>query len=84
MQPADGTSQKRGTRLRTAILLPCFNEAATSARLVTDIKSPDDPARFATEAGAIVVAACRQGKGLMVRSMLRDMSECRCLSRRGA
>jgi glycosyltransferase involved in cell wall biosynthesis len=73
--------------LRTAILIPCFNEAATIAEVVADFRaaapdaviyvydnnSTDDSARLAREAGAVVVPEYRQGKGFVVRSMFRDI-----------
>jgi glycosyltransferase involved in cell wall biosynthesis len=40
---------------------------------VYDNNSTDDSARIAREAGAIVVREVRQGKGWVVRSMLRDV-----------
>ena len=70
-----------------AVLIPCYNEALTIAKVVRDYKthlpeaaiyvydnnSSDDTARLAREAGAIVRHESRQGKGNVVRSMLRDI-----------
>ena len=70
-----------------AVLIPCFNEAATigavvnawraalpSARVyVFDNNSTDDSARLAATAGAIVRAEMRQGKGNVVRRMFADV-----------
>src|SRR5919108_2184140 len=70
-----------------AVLIPCFNEAATigavvnawraalpSARVyVFDNNSTDDSARLAAAAGAIVRAEPRQGKGNVVRRMFADV-----------
>lgn len=72
---------------RIAVLIPCYNEAVTIARVVDDFartlpgarifvydnNSTDDTARIAAEHGATVVAEPRQGKGNVVRSMFRDI-----------
>ena len=74
-----------------AVLIPCFNEAQTIAKVVRDFKthlpeatiyvydnnSSDNTAALAAEAGAIVRHEPRQGKGNVVRSMLRDI-DARC------
>lgn len=74
-----------------AVLIPCFNEAQTIAKVVHDFKthlpeatiyvydnnSRDDTALLAAKAGAIVRHEPRQGKGNVVRSMLRDI-DARC------
>lgn len=73
--------------LRTAVLVPCYNEAPTVTKVVRDFlaadptvvvyvydnNSTDDTARLARAAGAVVVPEFRQGKGWVVRSMLRDI-----------
>jgi glycosyltransferase involved in cell wall biosynthesis len=73
--------------MKTVVLIPCYNEAATISKVVGDFKSlapdidvyvydnnsTDETARLATEAGAIVVPEHRQGKGFVVRSMFRDV-----------
>ena len=73
--------------MRTAVLIPCYNEAPTIAKVVSDFRaaapeavvyvydnnSTDDTARLASAAGAIVVPEYRQGKGCVVRSMFRDI-----------
>jgi glycosyltransferase involved in cell wall biosynthesis len=73
--------------VKTVVLIPCFNEAATISKVVGDFKSiapqidvyvydnnsTDETARLAAEAGAIVVPEHRQGKGFVVRSMFRDV-----------
>jgi len=72
--------------MRTAVLLPCYNEAKTIAKVVADFRdepstvvyvydnnSTDDTARIAAGAGAVVVREYRQGKGRVVRSMFRDI-----------
>jgi glycosyltransferase involved in cell wall biosynthesis len=70
-----------------AVLIPCFNEAATIGDVVRhwrgalpvarvyvyDNNSTDDSARLAAEAGAIVRAETRQGKGNVVRRMFADV-----------
>jgi len=66
-----------------AILVPCYNEANTIAEVVRgfraslpeaqiyvyDNNSTDGTAEIARQAGAIVRAECRQGKGCVVRRM---------------
>jgi glycosyltransferase involved in cell wall biosynthesis len=73
--------------VRTAVLVPCYNEAATVGSVVRsfldadptcavyvyDNNSTDDTAALAAEAGAIVAREYRQGKGWVVRSMFRDI-----------
>lgn len=73
--------------MKTAVLVPCYNEAMTVGKVVRDFltadsgvtvyvydnNSSDDTARIAVEAGAIVVREHRQGKGRVVRSMFRDI-----------
>ena len=75
------------TDLRIAVLLPCYNEAATIisvvhafraalplARIhVYDNNSTDETALRATLAGAIVTREMRQGKGHVVRRMFADV-----------
>ena len=70
-----------------AVLIPCYNEAVTIAKVVDDFKrelpeatiyvydnnSKDDTAKIAAEHGAIVRREPRQGKGNVVRSMFRDV-----------
>ena len=70
-----------------AVLIPCYNEAVTLAKVVDDFKkalpeakiyvydnnSKDDTAKIAAEHGAIVRREPRQGKGNVVRSMFRDI-----------
>ena len=76
-----------GGATAVAVLIPCYNEAATIAKVVADYQalipaaaiyvydnnSTDDSARIAREAGAIVIPEYRQGKGYVVRSMFRDI-----------
>ena len=70
-----------------AVLIPCYNEAATIAKVVGDFRaalpeaavyvydnaSTDDTAAVAAAAGAVVRSEPRRGKGNVVRSMFRDV-----------
>ena len=70
-----------------AVLIPCYNEAQTIAKVVGDFRtalpeaaiyvydnnSSDGTAELAAAAGAIVRREPRQGKGNVVRSMFRDI-----------
>lgn len=72
---------------RVAVLVPCYNEAPTIAKVVTDFRaalpdalvyvydnnSADDTAAIARQAGAIVRSEARQGKGNVVRRMFGDV-----------
>lgn len=74
-------------RQRVAVLIPCYNEAVTIAKVVSDFRrefpeavvyvydnnSSDDTAERAREAGAVVRREPRQGKGNVVRQMFRDV-----------
>jgi glycosyltransferase involved in cell wall biosynthesis len=74
--------------MRTAVLVPCYNEALTVGKVVEDFlaadsgvtvyvydnNSIDDTAKNAVAAGATVVREYRQGKGHVVRSMFRDIN----------
>ncbi len=84
---SDAGSVSADARLRIAVLLPCFNEAATIAGVVRDFQaalpdavvyvfdnnSTDDTARIARAAGARVRRETRQGKGHVVRRMFADV-----------
>jgi glycosyltransferase involved in cell wall biosynthesis len=73
--------------MKTAVLIPCFNEEKTVKKVVKDFKtalkkadiyvydnnSTDKTAEIAKKAGAIVRFEPRQGKGNVVRSMFRDI-----------
>jgi glycosyltransferase involved in cell wall biosynthesis len=75
------------TKLRIAVLLPCYNEEAAVARTVTEFRaalpeaaiyvydnnSTDRTADEAAAAGAIVRAERMQGKGNVVRRMFADV-----------
>lgn len=70
-----------------AVLVPCYNESLTIGKVVDDFKrclpgaeiyvydnnSTDETGAVAAEHGAIVVKEPRQGKGNVVRQMLRDI-----------
>ena len=70
-----------------AVLVPCYNEAATIGKVVDDFyrelptskvyvydnNSSDDTAEIARAHGAITRRETRQGKGNVVRQMIRDI-----------
>jgi glycosyltransferase involved in cell wall biosynthesis len=70
-----------------AVVIPCYNEAATIATVVRDFRralpeasiiafdnnSTDDTARVAREAGAEVIKVPLQGKGNVIRRMFADV-----------
>ena len=72
---------------RVAVLIPCYNEEKTIAKVVKDFKkslpsaeiyvydnnSTDATAAVAKKAGAIVRREPRQGKGNVIRTMFRDI-----------
>lgn len=72
---------------KVAILIPCYNESQTIAKVVNDYKriypfadiyvydnnSTDGTDQIAKEAGAIVRYESRQGKGNVIRSMFMDV-----------
>lgn len=74
-----------------AVLIPCYNESQTVAKVIADYRkalpeadiyvydnnSTDGTADIALQAGAIVRHEYRQGKGNVIRSMFRDiMADC--------
>ena len=76
---------------KIAVLIPCYNEAQTIAKVVTDFKttlpdaivyvydnnSTDNSVELAKEAGAVVRYEYRQGKGNVIRRMFREIdAEC--------
>lgn len=76
---------------KIAILIPCYNEAATIEKVVTDMKtalpeatvyvydnnSTDGTAEIARRAGAVVRQEYAQGKGNVIRRMFREVdAEC--------
>lgn len=72
---------------KIAVLIPCYNEELTVEKTVSDFKrvlpnadiyvynnnSKDRTKELALKAGAIVRDEYRQGKGVVVRSMFRDI-----------
>ncbi|MGA2059045.1 MAG: glycosyltransferase family 2 protein [Thermoguttaceae bacterium] len=72
---------------RIAVLLPCYNEALTIAKVIGEFRSQlptasiyvfdnnstDQTAEIAMQAGAVVVRERRQGKGFVVQSMFRTI-----------
>src|ERR1700724_470264 len=79
--------QNQPAQPRIAVLVPCFNEEAAVANVVTDFRkalpsakifvydnnSSDRTAAVAREAGASVRSERRQGKGHVVRRMFADV-----------
>lgn len=76
---------------KIAILIPCYYEALTIEKVITDWKtelpeavvyvynnnSSDDTAEIAEKAGAIVRNEYKQGKGNVIRRMFREIdAEC--------
>ena len=76
---------------KIAVLIPCYNEAVTIRKVVTDFKaalpectvyvfdnnSSDDTAKIASECGAVVYHEYQQGKGNVIRRMFREIdAEC--------
>ena len=76
---------------KMAVLIPCYNEAQTIRKVITDFKnalpeaviyvydnnSNDDTAAIALEEGATVRHEYKQGKGNVVRRMFREIdAEC--------
>ena len=76
---------------KIAVLIPCYNEAATIEKVVRDFRaalpeaviyvydnnSTDHTDEIARAAGAVVRYERRQGKGNVIRTMFRDI-EARC------
>lgn len=72
---------------KISVLIPCYNERATIAKVIHDCKevlphadiyvydnnSSDSTDEIARKAGAIVKYEYRQGKGNVIRSMFRDI-----------
>lgn len=73
--------------MKTAIIIPCYNESKTIGKVVSDFKkympnadvyvydnnSTDGTNEIARNAGAIVRYEYKQGKGNVVKSMFRDI-----------
>lgn len=74
--------------MKTAVLIPCYNEELTIKKVILDFKkalpkadiyvydnnSTDNSYEIAKDTGAIVKREYRQGKGNVVRSMFRDIN----------
>ena len=72
---------------KIAVIIPCYNEARTIKKVITDYKknlpnadiyvcdnnSTDNTDKIAKQAGAIVKCEYRQGKGNVIRSMFKDI-----------
>lgn len=70
---------------KIAVIIPCFNEAATISQVISDFagalpeaiivvgdnNSQDGTADIARQAGAVVIPESRQGKGNMLRTLFR-------------
>ena len=76
---------------KIAVLIPCYNEAATVKKVITDFKkvlpeaviyvydnnSTDNTAKLAKDAGAVVRYERQQGKGNVIRRMFSEIdAEC--------
>lgn len=76
---------------KVAVLIPCYNEEQTITKVVTDVRdalpeavvyvydnnSTDRTAELAGNAGAVVRAEYKQGKGNVIRRMFREIdAEC--------
>ncbi len=73
--------------MKTAVLIPCYNESKTIAKVIADFRaalpeadiyvydnnSTDGTDEIARNAGAIVRYEYRQGKGNVIRSMFRQI-----------
>ena len=73
--------------MKTAVLIPCYNEALTIKKVIEDFSkelpeatiyvydnnSSDQTVRIAKEAGAVVSFENKQGKGNVVRTMFREI-----------
>lgn len=85
--PIPKAALERATSPSVAVLIPCYNEAATIAKVVEDFKaalpgariyvhdnnSTDGTSEIAAKAGAIVRHEGNQGKGNVVRRMFADI-----------
>src|SRR6266478_7664517 len=83
----DGQPDGQHDAQRIAVLVPCFNEEASIAKVVADFRtalpqatvyvydnnSTDRTAEFARAAGALVRREMHQGKGNVVRRMFSDV-----------
>ena len=72
---------------KIAVLIPCYNEEQTIAKVVKDVKealpeavvyvydnnSKDRTVELAREAGAVIGYEYKQGKGNVIRRMFREI-----------
>ena len=86
LEAADNTTDRTG-KSSVAVIIPCYNEALTIAKVVDDFKrvlpdasiyvydnnSTDGTGDIAREHGAQVRVERRQGTGNVVRQMMRDI-----------
>lgn len=75
------------SKKKVAVLIPCYNEAATIQKVIVDVKSAipdasiyvydnnstDNTEQLAVSAGAIVRKEGKRGKGNVVHAMFRDI-----------
>lgn len=75
---------------KIAVLIPCYNESVTVAKVISDWKtalpeatiyvydnnSSDETAEIAKQAGAVVRYEYMQGKGNVIRRMFREIDAC--------
>jgi glycosyltransferase involved in cell wall biosynthesis len=87
MLATDAVARSQPLAPRVAVLIPCYDEAASISKVVADFhaalpsaviyvydnNSTDDTTRFAAEAGAIVRSEPLRGKGNVVRRMFADI-----------
>ncbi|HIW77451.1 MAG TPA: glycosyltransferase family 2 protein [Candidatus Gordonibacter avicola] len=87
VQQVTEASRTRANKGTVAVLIPCYNEAITIGKVVDDFKkalpeaviyvydnnSTDNTGAIAAEHGAVVRVERRQGKGNVVRQMMRDI-----------
>ena len=87
LQADAGSDAETAARLKIAVLVPCYNEAVSIAKVVTDFRaalpaatiyiydnnSTDGTADAAAAAGAVVHHEPHQGKGRVVRRMFTDI-----------
>lgn len=82
-----GRTSERSKMDKIAVLIPCYNEEKTIAKVISDTKkalpeavvyvydnnSTDRTVELATEAGAVVQYEYMQGKGNVIRRMFREI-----------
>lgn len=87
MYLSGSTKRTMFAKLKVAVLVPCFNEGVTIAKVIRDFRrampnaqiyvydnnSTDDTVAQALQAGAIVGSERAQGKGNVIRRMFADI-----------